>query len=164
MLLSGLQPETTYSLIVRGSDAYGNEASSDTHTITTSTDTRSPKISNLTIEGIAKSLGSRQDAQAQFVITWRTDEPATSQVEFGEGASGSYQQSTKKDESLTQNHLVIISGLTPSKVYHLRALSTDSAKNTGHSIDTIAVAPKALSDALSLVIQSLWEIFGRGER
>jgi len=55
---------------------------------------------------------------------------------------------------------VIISGLTPSKVYHLRAISKDKAGNIGNSIDTVTITPKATENALNLVITNLQEAFG----
>jgi len=61
---------------------------------------------------------------------------------------------------LTFNHLVIISGLTPSKVYHLRAIAKDKAGNIGRSIDTVTITPKATENALNLVITNLQEAFG----
>jgi len=61
---------------------------------------------------------------------------------------------------LTFNHLVTISGLTPSKVYHLRAISKDKAGNIGNSIDTVTITPKATENALNLVITNLQEAFG----
>ena len=56
--------------------------------------------------------------------------------------------------------MVLISGLTPSKVYHMRAISTDKAGNITKSIDTVTITPKATDSALDLVISNLGEAFG----
>ena len=61
--------------------------------------------------------------------------------------------------NLTYNHIVVVSGLTPSKVYHLRALSKDSADNQGNSIDQVTITPKSTESALNLVIGNLSDIF-----
>jgi hypothetical protein len=108
---------------------------------------------------IVAADGSSQTT-AQITIAWDTDEPTTSQVEFGEGTGTTYTQRTQEDTNLTFNHLVVISGLAPSKVYHLRAVAIDSAGNTGSSIDTVTITPKATDNALDLVIQNLQQIFG----
>jgi len=158
MLIRGLMPETPYILIVKGRDKIGNEAQSDSQKFTTALDTRPPIISNLTVEGVIQGVGS--EAIAQLLVSWNTDEPATSQVEFGEGTGTVYSQRTQEDGKLTLNHLVIISNLTPSKVYHLRALSKDKAGNIGKSIDLVSITPKATESALELVIQNLGEVFG----
>ncbi len=159
ILIKGLSAETKYSLIVKGRDKAGNEASSDVQTITTSTDTRPPLVSNLKVEGnISKSGGDV--VSAQLVVSWDTDEPATSQVEYGEGTGSTYSQKSQQDANLTTNHIVIITGLNTSKVYHLRALSKDKAGNETASVDTVTITPKASSNALDLVVTNLSEVFG----
>jgi len=160
MIIRGLQTQTTYALVVKGRDKAGNEAISDVQKFTTATDTRPPQISDLLIEGSTSTNTSGEQSNAQLVVTWNTDEPATSQVEFGEGTGDGYAQKTQEDSSLTFNHIVVISGLTPSKVYHLRAVSKDSAGNNGTSIDTVTITPKLTDNALNLVITNLQGVFG----
>jgi len=162
LVIRGLQPETDYLLIAKGRDAIGNEAVSDTQRFTTSTDTRPPQVLNLKVEGatVPQVSGAGQEAMAQFFVSWDTDEPATSQVEFGEGTGTTYSQKTQQDMNLTTNHLVIISDLTPSRVYHLRTLSKDKAGNEGNSIDSVSIAPKSTQSALDLVVGNLSDIFG----
>lgn len=161
MIIRGLLPQTNYILIVKGRDKIGNEATSALQRITTATDTRPPQISTLKVDGtsLPSADNSTQD-QSQLIVSWNTDEPSTSQVEFGEGTGSNYSSKTQEDSNLTYNHLVIISGLTPSKVYHLRAISRDSAGNIGNSIDTTTITPKATERALDLVITNLQEAFG----
>lgn len=159
MILRGLSPQTPYILIVKGVDKAGNQAESDPQRFTTATDTRPPLISNLKIEGSTTS-GDAQQAMAQLIVTWNTDEVSTSQVEFGEGTGSTYSQKTQEDTNQTFNHLVVISGLTPSKVYHLRATSTDKAGNISQSIDSVTITPKATENALDLVVTNLQQVFG----
>lgn len=162
MIVRGLAPQTNYILVVKGRDKIGNEAVSDAQRLTTATDTRPPQIADLHIEGAAipPTASTAQESIAQLIVSWNTDEPATSQVEFGEGTGTTYSQKTQEDSNLTYNHLVIISGLTPSKVYHLRIISKDKAGNLGNSIDTVTIVPKATENALNLVITNLQEAFG----
>ena len=162
MIIRGLLPQTDYLLVVKGRDKAGNEATSDSQRLTTATDTRPPQIAELHVEGsnIPPVAGASQESTAQLIVSWNTDEPSSSQVEFGEGTGTSYSQKTQEDSNLTSNHLVIISNLTPSKVYHLRAVSRDKAGNAGNSIDTVTIAPKATDNALNLVITNLQQAFG----
>lgn len=161
ILLRGLVPETTYIAIVSGRDKIGNEAKAEPKEFTTATDTRPPKISDLKIEGsIAKSTSDSSNSIAQLIVTWTTDEPSTSQVEFGEGSGSTYSQKTQQDANQTLNHLVVISNLSPSKVYHLRALSKDKIGNEGKSVDSVTITQKATDQALNLVITNLLEVFG----
>ena len=162
MLIKSLSPKTDYILVVKGRDKIGNEAISDSQKFTTATDTRPPVISNLKIEGspVPPVAGASQESSAQLVVSWETDEPATAQVEFGEGTGEGYAQKSQEDANLTLNHLVVISNLTPSKVYHLRAVSRDKGGNDGRSIDSVTITPKATQSALDLVIGNLSEVFG----
>jgi phosphodiesterase/alkaline phosphatase D-like protein len=162
IIVRGLLPQTDYILVVKGRDKIGNEATSDTQRLTTATDTRPPQISDLNVEGTAipPTTSTAQATTAQLVVSWNTDEPATSQVEFGEGTGSDYSSKTQEDSNLTNNHLVIISGLSPSKVYHLRSISKDKAGNVGNSIDTVTITPKATDNALNLVITNLQAAFG----
>lgn len=158
MVIYDLEPQTNYTILVKGKDAAGNEAIGEAQQVATSADTRSPQISDLKVEG--EIIGAGEEATAQLVISFNTDEPATAQIEFGEGSGSTYSQKTQEDSSLTSHHIVVISGLAPSKVYHLRALSKDSYGNLGQSIDKVVVTPKAADNALDLVISNMSLIFG----
>lgn len=162
LIIRGLLPSESYSLQVKGRDKIGNEAVSETQRFTTAEDTRPPEISTVQVEGqtVPAVNGTGQESTAQLIVTWNTDEPATSQVEFGEGSGSTYAQKTQEDDKLTSNHLVIISNLSPSRVYHLRVLSKDKAQNLGQGIDTVTIAPKATANALDLVVTNLGEVFG----
>ena len=157
MILYDLEPQTTYSVIIKGRDAIGNEARSDVQQITTATDTRPPQITNLKVEG--EVIGAGDEATAQLVVSFNTDELATAQIEYGEGSGTTYSQKTQEDSSLTNHHMVVISELAPAKVYHLRALSKDSANNLSESIDKVIITPKATENAFDLVITSMGSIF-----
>lgn len=160
IIIKSLFAETVYRMVVRGRDKMGNEAVSDEYTFTTASDTRPPQISDLNVDSANVRVSSDGNSTSQLIVSWNTDEPATSQVEFGEGSGGAYSQKTQDDQNLTMNHLVVISGLTPSKVYHLRAVSNDKADNQTNSIDTVTITPKAVDNALDLVVSNLQEIFG----
>ncbi len=157
MVLLNLDPNTPYSIIISGRDFMGNEASSGVIPFTTASDTRPPQIFDL--EVTSEILGSGQEATAQLVVSYKTDEKATSQIEYGEGTGTTYSQKTQEDSTLSENHIVIISGLTPSKVYHLRAASKDAANNIGYSIDKVVVTNPSTEDAYNLVIKNLLSIF-----
>lgn len=164
VLLRNLLPQTPYVLIVKGLDKAGNEAASDPQRFTTATDTRAPQVTDVNVEGMVsarKGDSAESQSEAQIIVSWTTDEQSTSQVEYGEGTGTTYSQKTQEDTGLVTNHTVIISGLTPSKVYHLRIISRDKAGNVGNSIDTVAITPKATANALDLVVTSLRSILGQ---
>ena len=156
-VLVNLLPNTQYSVIISGRDFMGNEASSGVLSFTTAVDTRPPKVYDL--EVTSEIVGSGDTATAQLVVSYKTDEPTTSQVEYGEGTSQNYGQKSQEDTILSNNHIVIISGLTPSKVYHLRAISKDKEGNIGYSIDKVVVTSASSENAFDLAINNLISIF-----
>jgi hypothetical protein len=66
------------------------------------------------------------------VITWQTDHPATSQVDYG--TTSSYGNRVT-DTTNASNHSLTLSGLTNNTTYHFKSSSTDSYGNSGSSSD-----------------------------
>ena len=79
-------------------------------------------------------------------VAWITDEPATSQVEYG--TSTAYGGLTALDASTSAAHDVFLGGLSTGTLYHYRVRSVDAAGNLAASADadfTTAVAPSTAS-------------------
>lgn len=68
-------------------------------------------------------------------IYWRTDEPATTVVEWG--LTDSYELGTSSIMDLTIGHTIFLPGLTPDTIYHFRVISSDDSGNTTYSDDYI---------------------------
>jgi hypothetical protein len=132
--LSGLQAATLYHYRVRSSDAAGNAAVSSDRTFTTAQapDTTAPTIS---------SLSSTDATPTTAVITWTTNEAATSQVEYG--PTTAYGRQTTANATLATSHRETLSGLTPGTTYHVRVLSADAAGNRSASGDLAVAIPAA---------------------
>jgi Leucine-rich repeat (LRR) protein len=71
--------------------------------------------------------------RASAVITWTTDETATSQVEYD--LTKSYGAATTLDTKLVTSHSVSLSGLTAGTIYHYRVKSNDASGNEKVSKD-----------------------------
>ena len=158
VILKNLVDDTGYTLIIKGKDSAGNESQIETRKAKTSNDMRAPEIQNMNVESTIIGVGDT--AKAQIVVSWDTDEPASTQVEYAQGTGTGYDQTTQEDSNLTTNHTVTITSLTPAKIYHLRASSKDKAGNIGQSFDTVIITPKSTKDALNLVIENLSKTFG----
>ena len=65
-------------------------------------------------------------------ITWTTDEPATSEVQYGTDTD--YGRSLS-DATPVTSHTLTLTGLSPNTVYHWRVVSRDAAGNTATSDD-----------------------------
>jgi len=87
-------------------------------------DTTPPVISNVSTTNITSNSA---------VITWTTDESATSQVEYG--STTSYGNTTALDSSLVVSHSTALSGLSSNTTYHYKVISQDSSGNSADSID-----------------------------
>lgn len=87
-------------------------------------DTVSPLISNVQAVNVTTTSAT---------ITWDTDEYSDSRVEYGLDAT--YTSGTVFDGGFVASHLLLLSGLTPSTVYHFRVSSRDSVANQSVSGD-----------------------------
>ena len=157
-ILKDLKDDVMYVLAIKGRDVAGNEAQPQTQRIKTATDFRPPDVSNLDIETTITGVGD--EAKAKIIMSWDTDEPATTQVEYGPGAGGPYQSSTQEDKSLTLNHSVTITGLNPASIYHLRPVTKDKAGNVAPVNDSVIITPQSTKGALELVVDNLSKTFG----
>ncbi|MBM3141988.1 MAG: redoxin domain-containing protein [Chloroflexi bacterium] len=135
--LSDLKPNTRYQLILISRDKGGNEARLEIE-LTTPVQpyATSPMISGVKVFNITDSSAT---------ITWQTDRPATSQVEYGE--TDSYSLITPPDEELTTYHSITLTGLKPTNTYHFRVKTEDAGGNEAISeartfitISTVAAA------------------------
>jgi regulation of enolase protein 1 (concanavalin A-like superfamily) len=85
-------------------------------------DVTAPTISNLQVVA----------GQTTALVTWDTDEAATSRVEYGLDAAYGF---VEESLALVTSHSVHLTGLTPETLYHFRACSTDDAGMTGCTAD-----------------------------
>jgi len=86
MVLSDLLDDTAYEIRAKGRDQFGNVATSELIDYSTPFDTRPPKITDVVLESAIIGVG--EEASAQIIVSWKTDENATSQVEYAEGVGG----------------------------------------------------------------------------
>lgn len=107
---------------------------------------------------VISSVSAVDTSDASATITWTTDEPADSLVDYGPDSGYGY---FKSDMALVTSHSLTLTELGPATTYHYRVASTDEAGNTGQSIaltfttaaapaiDTLHVDPVSGSDANS---------------
>ncbi len=82
-----------------------------------------PTISNIAVTNITSSSAT---------VTWTTDQPSDSLVEYGEtSAYGSSQY----DAAMTTSHSVLLTGLTMGTTYHFRVTSKNSLNASSSSGD-----------------------------
>src|SRR5437762_2004952 len=130
--LSGLSLITTYHFSIRSKDATNNLGASPDITFTT---LAPPDTTPPTFSAVAAS-----STEVSATITWTTNKPATSQLEYG--LLISYGSQTPVDTALVTSHSLTISGLTAGTVYNYRLKSADVSGNLGISANfTFSTAP-----------------------
>jgi hypothetical protein len=126
--LSGLTAGREYHYSVISKDSSSNERISADYTFTTLGETPSD-----TTPPVITDVGVANIVMTEATITWDTDEPATSRVQYG--ATVSYGNSTVEDSNLVTGHSVNLTDLIPGIGYHYRVISKDSSNNEKISID-----------------------------
>jgi len=91
---------------------------------TTASDITAPLITNVSADSITEFTAT---------ISWTTNEPATSQVEYGKTTA--YGLTTLLDSELVTSHSVSLTGLDPGSTYHFIVKSEDLAGNNAISDD-----------------------------
>ncbi len=104
------------SAVVRDTD--GNLVTSPSVSVTVFNDVTGPVVSSMTATSVS---------QTSATITWTTDEPSDSQVEYG--LTTSYGSSTTLDSTLTTSHSVSLTGLIAGTTYNFRVKSSDTYAN-----------------------------------
>lgn len=153
----GLNPAISYSFRVRSADQFGNITMSDTKSFQTPADTTAPTITNVKSE--ITTSGSGDNTKIMAIISFDTDEPSTSEVEYGMGMSGEYPNKTDKISSLNMSHTIIIPDLKPNASYQYRIVSSDASNNTANGDDLTLITPTKEKSLLQMVVKSLEETF-----
>ncbi|OHA18026.1 MAG: hypothetical protein A2743_03185 [Candidatus Taylorbacteria bacterium RIFCSPHIGHO2_01_FULL_43_47] len=131
--LTGLTEGAKYYFYVKSTDAESNVATDKNvvsgvinyYNFNTSSDSQAPTISS-TATALVGETGA--------TITWTTDEPSTSQVEWGTSTDlGTY---TEESTTYSTVHSVVITGLTSTTKYYYRVLSEDKSGNSASDDDS----------------------------
>lgn len=138
--ITRLTPGVKYYYYVKSTDSAGNSSTDDNngnqYTFSTTYDIFPPTISNISNPVISSTAS---------VISWQTDEPATTQIQWGT-ASGNLSHTSILDPVKSIYHIVTLSsatndingvsqGLTPSTAYFFKVFSSDVAGNTASSTE-----------------------------
>lgn len=124
--LTNLEPETAYYFQLRSEDPAGNGVRDNnagvgyTFTTATAQDTKSPIIDDISVTSTSSTIAT---------ITWTTDKPASSLVDFG--VTNTYGITQGNAGELVQSHTVTLIGLTPNTAYFFRVKSIDENGNQG---------------------------------
>jgi hypothetical protein len=127
--IGSLTAGTLYHYRVRSADGSGNLGVSSDFTFTT--------LASPVISGVASGSITTTGA----TVTWTTNTPTTSHVEYGTTAAYGY--STQLDPALVTSHSQTLSALQPGTTYHYRVDSSDSGGSVASSADNTFVTAQA---------------------
>lgn len=125
--VTGLSVGTTYSFAVTAYNLSGSESDFSNEvskTFSSAPDTAPPAISSVNADGITPHGAT---------VTWGTDEPADTQVQYG--PTPAYGASTALNAAMATAHSQTLASLQPGTLYHYRVLSRDAAGNLATSAD-----------------------------
>jgi hypothetical protein len=157
VILKDLASSTDYNISVVGRDQYGSLAQNSNQVWQSQVDTRPPEISKLSysVDVIESTRGKR----AQIIVTWNTDEPATSQLSYGLLSSAKLSKSISTNTDPTTNHIVIISDLNLADIYQVQASSRDLNGNVSHGVVTTVVTPDKEVGVFDNVLNLMLKLF-----
>ena len=153
-LLSGL----SYQVELSGKTIQGTIIHTTLPIFNTTEDKFPPKISQVRNDTAISPRGDR----VQTIISWLTDEPATSKVYYQQGISlkPGAMQSTPLNKSLERRHIVIITSFKPGAVYRFRVESIDGAGNKTVSNDYTLLTPQRRETILQIIMKNFEQTFG----
>ncbi|MFA5131802.1 MAG: beta-propeller fold lactonase family protein [Candidatus Paceibacterota bacterium] len=160
LLLDNLAPATTYEIQAYGVTVDGNTVDTkDTIIASTNEDVTSPAISNFKVDS---ALVPGRNDRTQTIVSWKTDEPATSVVRYEEG-SGSLTSTlslVKEDNSTyVTSHVVILTNLKPATVYRFQIISADDANNTTRLPIRTIVTPSQSESVVDVIFKNFDDTF-----
>lgn len=151
---------TTYEIELSSTDDKGNNVVKVLPNFSTGKDDVPPEITRIKAES---TIFLDKKDKTQTVISWTTNEPATSRIYFQEGVHGN---SVKLNESTTLNgnynkdHIIVITKFKPGTVYTFKVESTDSSGNVTLSSPHTFMTAKQKESIIQVIMRVLENTFG----
>jgi hypothetical protein len=160
VLIANLTPATTYEVKAYGLTKEGNTVEAqESMTVTTSQDVTPPVITDFKVDSTL--IPTRSD-RIQTLVSWQTDEPATSVVSYEEGAGSPTAPLSNKQENvgeMTTNHVVILTTLKPGTIYRFQISSADDAGNVATYPVSTVVTPRQGQSIVDVIFKNFGDTF-----
>lgn len=160
MTVSDFQPGIIYNIKIESEDINGNIATEIIDPFSTSEDDFPPEISQIKTNS---SISSDREARTQTVISWITNEPATTRIYYMEGVHGPNVElsgSTEANNDYSKDHISLFTEFSPGTVYTFRVESIDSGGNKTLSDPHTFMTPKKSESIIDVIIRVLEDTFG----
>ncbi len=159
MLIENLPQGATYEVRVSGVNADDNVLSAEPVKVVIKRDVSMPVISNFKAESFV--VPGRTD-RIQTVVSWLTDEPATSIVDYSEGSLQDVNDLTSRYEdtkNLSLNHTVALLNLKPKTVYTMLITSVDKFGNKAKLGPRTLITPQEAQSILDVILGNFNDTF-----
>jgi len=160
MTVENLEGGMVYQIELSGKDMNGRVVSKIIEAFSTAEDNLPPEITQVRTDSV---ITPGKDYRVQVIISWQTNEPATSRVQFQKGIGsreGDLLEKLPLDSNYTKRHVSIIPKLEPGQVYSFKVESADSAGNAARSQLYSLLAPKKKETIFDIILRILEETFG----
>jgi hypothetical protein len=134
-------------------DESGNEAEQKAANFTTNKDETAPKIDQVRIESALA-----QNDKVQTIISWTTDEDATTKVVYREGKDGE-DMDIPTGDGVSQAHISVITNFKSGVIYFFNVKSTDKYGNEAISDTYATLTPKKKENIIQIIVNNFQEIF-----
>ncbi|MDD5397225.1 MAG: fibronectin type III domain-containing protein [Candidatus Moranbacteria bacterium] len=152
--LSNLLQGTTFSIMIAVRDEQGTESTMKAPDLTTGQDTTPPEIVNVKTDSALT-----QSDKVQTIISWKTNEQATTSILYKEGMNGE-EKELKISDNPTISHIVVITIFKPGTVYDFMVKSVDASGNESISNNFALLTPKKKENIIQIIIGDFAGIFG----
>ena len=155
-----LAPGVFYSVDLISRDQNGNEGKEIIDNFSTSKDDFPPKISQIKTNS---TIFNEKSDKIQTVISWITNEPATTRIFYQIGVHSSkteLKESTELENSYTKKHTILMTNFKSGVVYSFRVESIDSGGNVAVSNTNTFMTPKKKESIIDMIIRILENTFG----
>lgn len=160
MKVAELQEGVIYDVELSSTDNMGRIASKKIEQFSTSKDDLPPVVSHIKTDS---TIFIDKSNKIQTVISWLTNEPATSRVYYQEGVLGADAQlseSTDLSDSYTKEHVLVVTKFKPGTVYSFRVESIDSGGNVSMSKTHTFMTAKQKDSIIQIILRVLENTFG----
>lgn len=151
---------TVYSVSLISNDEQGNRASEVFNNFSTAEDDAPPQLTRIKADS---TVFLDRNNKTQTIISWLTNEPATSKIYYQEGVHNmntELKESTELNTNYTKEHVIVITKFKPGIVYTFRVESIDSGGNKVLSKPHTFMTAKKKESIFQIIMNILESTFG----
>jgi hypothetical protein len=152
--LKNMASGVKFSIKIKVRDEEGNETEEEFEGFTTAKDENPPKI-----DEVRTDSALTQSEKVQTIISWKTDEPATTSLIYKEGRGGQ-EKEVKISDNFTTGHIAVITSFKLGTVYYVKVKSEDQNGNVAISGQYSLLTPQRKQNIIQIIASNFQEIFG----